>query len=237
MLLAELSLLPGTIFTSTMPSMFRTVLAGILITLGLYFASYPELKSELTPWSNQLANIAESVFPEGVEKSRLWTSLGAISALYGVMLSSTAQGILSHPLLCRLGKLSLAIFLIHVAVLRTVFIWILYGVFSRTPVNEKGVPIQGAAYPLPSKPYQVFASIITVGVVLYAANLWHIYIEPWFVWGADKIDEYTFAQDNTVVLPPPAQSPMLLTPSESLSTTSTCGNDDERAEDHNEKGA
>jgi hypothetical protein len=211
MIMAELILLPGTFFTSTNASILRTIIAYLFFILGLYLASYPELRPELSYWSKGLANTINSISPAGMDQARLSTSLGTILIMYGVLLSDSAKRFLSHPFFTKLGQISLGIFLLHMAVVRTVFVWLLYGIFSGRPTDEKtGLPISDAMYAMPTKPYRFFAAIISLGVVLYVADLWHTYLDPWFLWAIEKIDERIFSSDLPLTLPksaPISQTP------------------------------
>ncbi|KAI9848908.1 MAG: hypothetical protein M1838_000349 [Thelocarpon superellum] len=177
------------------------VLTPILMIGGLYLASFPAACAEWTPWSNRLLEIARWVFPNDADIPRFYSAIGLDLVIMGIHLSTTARDVLTHRLLLFLGRNSFAVYLIHGTLLRTVLIWMLYGI-SGQPWTAQ-VPHEGDGDPppptyLPMRGASVIAVAFPAWVLLVytAAHLWTTHVDSACARLSQRLEKHAFETDN-----------------------------------------
>ncbi|KAF2757389.1 hypothetical protein EJ05DRAFT_476655 [Pseudovirgaria hyperparasitica] len=159
-----------------------------LIFLGLYVASYPDgLPDRVAtqPWSAQLQYFATYIFPEGEDLSvqKRYTALGVDLVCIGIWLSPHIKEWLSCRFLMYLGRSSFAVYLIHGTLMRTVLMWMIYGV-SGQPWELMTNQETGEEYPKdylhPYGPWVFYFAIpVWIGLVYVCAHMWTEYVDSW----------------------------------------------------------
>ncbi|PGH06076.1 hypothetical protein AJ80_08244 [Polytolypa hystricis UAMH7299] len=123
MVLAELSFY----LKPTSPSRLTSPIPYLSALLGLYLCSYPDSFAEQTPWSRQLLELGQRIFPQGAMMGRYWPGLGAQILCFSVLNSPSMRKALSSPVLKWLGGLSYPIYLLHGMVMRSLMAWLTFG--------------------------------------------------------------------------------------------------------------
>lgn len=189
-------------------SFLRTFLSGTAILLGLYLCSYPEEHPEWSIWSAGLENLAQYIFPHGVEFARYYPGLGVNILTLGVMFNNTAKRILSNHFFTWMGKLSFAIYLLHAPLIRTVLTYVLFG-FSIRPSggkDEKGNQLPPGWLPLANRWVCVFAIPLFYLFLYRVANLWAAYVDPFCARVTQWFEDLVFRDDSKMVM----EKPLLL---------------------------
>lgn len=134
-LLADLSLhRPTQMFIASRSRILSFVVAPLLILLGLMVASYPQEHEDWSAWSLWMSNTfvkpdnGSLLVPKGTDAPRRFTALGIQLCAIAVFLSPMLRETLSHRILLWFGHHSFAVYLTHGTILRTVGIWIAYGI-------------------------------------------------------------------------------------------------------------
>ncbi|KAK7541960.1 acyltransferase 3 [Phyllosticta citribraziliensis] len=179
------------------------IMAPFLVVLGLYFASYPVDGPEWLTWSRQLLEFSHSLFPEGSDVPRRYTALGLDIVVLGLFLSSGAKDILSNKYFMWLGKNSFAVYLTHGTLLRTILVWMLYGI-SGEPFeevrNEEG-EIIGNWLPGPGTLTFSIAIPIWLAVVYTVAHLWTTYVDSYCAKLTQRLEKKVFEDGEEKGLP------------------------------------
>jgi hypothetical protein len=180
------------------------VLSSTLIFLGLFANSYPEVKPEWAPWSDNMSTLGHYIFPERAEYARFYPSLGAQMICLGVMFNQTAKRLLSTRLPCFMGRHSFAVYLIHAPLIRTVFTWMLYGLSQRPPSpgkDDKGNDLPRPWVPLTSR-WSLFIVIPLFYLIVYRlAVLWSTYVDPACGRVCNWIEQKIFRQEERMEKP------------------------------------
>ena len=150
-LLADLSLhRPTQNFIASHHRVLSLAVAPLLILTGLYIGSYPQEHEDWAPWSRQLQHYfvnmdppegmpkGSYLIPEGTDPRRRLTAAGIQLCCIAVFLSPMLREALSNRWLLWLGHHSFAVYLTHGTILRTVGIWVAYGMSGKVPVREDG---------------------------------------------------------------------------------------------------
>jgi hypothetical protein len=203
LLLAELNFEPQCQdFISAHPHI-TSLVSPVLMFIGMYSASYPEMHPEWAGWSTGMLTFGRYIFPLGVEFGRFYPALGANLIVLGIFFNDTAKRILSHPALCWLGRLSLGIYLLHPILIRTVLTWMLYGFSSWPPSpgkDDEGKDIFGGWIPLTSGWVVVFALPVFFFLLLRLAQLWAEHVDPWCAEATNWLERKTFTDETKLVL-------------------------------------
>ncbi|KAK3066122.1 hypothetical protein LTS18_002007, partial [Coniosporium uncinatum] len=180
-LLAEFSLHPCIAAYSTNRNLVHRIIPFILILTGLFLAGYPNQHADWTPWSNSLRLFAEKLFHQNAKN--FWPTIGVQLTTLGIILSSSAQHALSHPVLTWLGNISFPVYLIHGPLLRSVLNWMLFAFSTPRALVDKDdrgrITREYLRLPKPS-PWHLAYALPTFFVLLLAlAHLWTLRVEPW----------------------------------------------------------
>ena len=181
-----------------------SVLSTSMIFAGLLAISFPEEHPEWAAWSRAMLRLGGYLFPHGAEFARFYPGLGAQLICLGVLLNGPAKRALSAAWPCFLGRVSFAIYLLHAPLLRTVLVWMLYGLSRRPPSpgkDEQGHPLPQPWVPLLSK-WALVICIPVWYVLLYRlAALWVAHVEPFCGRVTNWIEERIFRDDSRVEKP------------------------------------
>lgn len=172
---------------SVMRRLFRLspILTPPFLFIGLYLMSFPTDFPDHAPWSLYLLELGQSLASNVNEWGRWWNSFGALSFLFAILISPLLRRALTHPLLQWLGNNSFSIYMIHGAVMRSVFTWILYlgqePIYHEPTIEEYELdPFATGvwSYPLPSHGWTIVSIALFIPVLASCAHLWTRKVEP-----------------------------------------------------------
>ncbi|KAL1861398.1 hypothetical protein Daus18300_008929 [Diaporthe australafricana] len=151
-LLADLSLhRPTQNFIASNHRILSLVVAPLLILSGLFLGSYPQEHEDWSRWSLGLqqtfvnmdppspgASRGSFLVPEGTDARRRFSSIAIQFCAVAVFVSPVLREALSNRYFLWLGRHSFAVYLVHGTILRTVGMWIAYGLTPRFEQHEDG---------------------------------------------------------------------------------------------------
>lgn len=157
------------------------VASSCLIVLGLFLCSFPEEHHEWAKWSASIATIGNKFMAKGGELSRYVHSAGAQFLILGIQFSGVAKQVLSGKVLGWMGKNSFAVYLIHPLFIRTVLVWIMYGVVKLPhDLDDDGTPMEPGILIWYKGYGTTFAALTVFYLVLYvASDYWTTCVEAW----------------------------------------------------------
>ncbi len=166
-------------YASTPTAIQRTVLPAILITTGIFLASYPEDHFEWAPWSKTMQKYSVYFVPHENETPRYFTAFGLELISFGIHYSPRMKDFLANKYLLWLGKNSFAVYLLHGSLVRSLLVWLLWGISPNPPTqNDKGEMVPGPALVIKS-PWLIAFWLPPFFVLLYViANFWMQYVDP-----------------------------------------------------------
>jgi hypothetical protein len=169
------------------------VLAPILVLIGLLLGSYPENEPQWMPWSAAMQYYSNYIFPRENETHRFYTGLGLIFISLGIHFSHSAKIFLSSRYLLWFGRQSFAVYLLHGSLLRSIAVWMFYGIHLPGDVMVEGGGIQPGP-PLPICGRFQFWTLLPIWVFLvYAcAVVWTNHVDPWCARTTEKMVKYVF---------------------------------------------
>lgn len=172
-------------------------LTPIFIVSGLMLASYPEKNPEWRPWSMHMERWGHTLFPTDAEFPRYYSSLGLFLITLGIHLSSTVKDILSNRVLLWFGKNSFAVYLLHGTLLRTVLVWMLFGVSFPKDVEQDGKMVPGPALQITGN-VGWYTWVPIWLVLLYSiANQWTKHVDPFCARMTAKMERYMFDEEHS----------------------------------------
>jgi len=204
-ILAEISLLPITAkYSHTPPRPCLTSLLPIAIfILGLILSSYPENQAETAFWSSSLSYLGSFIIPAGGDCWRSFTSLGAQFIVLSLIFSHPLQKPFSHPFLTWLGRISLPVYLLHGPLMRTVLVWMVFGL--KVPPIVQSTDKDGNTFNmqpligLPGLPRTLISIAVFLALLLLSAHVWSVYVDRWCDNIMKWVDQRVLGED--VVLP------------------------------------
>ncbi|GAB1319981.1 Acyltransferase 3 [Madurella fahalii] len=192
-LLAELAQhRPTQNFITTHQRLLTFVVAPILLLIGGYVGSYPQEHEDWAPWSSRLhqfllnpdeegQNRGSFLVPKGAGVHRRTSAFFIMCTAISISISPLLQKLLSHRLLIWLGHHSFAVYLVHGTILRTVGIWIVYGITGEpwTPagVNEDGSKQEQEWLHPKSWSHKFVGVLVFVGLTYTAAWAWMKWVD------------------------------------------------------------
>lgn len=177
----------------------RVVVAPALIIFGLFIASYPKERPEWCGWSTWLWNLNGYLFPYGGDFPKYWTALGLDCIIMGIHLSPPAKDFLSTKYWLWLGKHSFAVYLIHGTLLRTVLVWMVYGIGQpwQESVNEQGERVKPEWLPIRGgRGMLLFWIPIWIGMVYGLAHLWMKHVDAWCARITQQLEKHCFEEKS-----------------------------------------
>lgn len=97
-----------------------------LLGIGLVLMSWPKNRAESLTWTRLIQRALVDTLPRVLDAERLVGTIGVLLVILGVMISPRIRISLAHPFLLWLGRISFAIYLLHMLVLRLAMPWLLF---------------------------------------------------------------------------------------------------------------
>lgn len=135
------------------------IAVGCVLVFGLHLASFPELGGSKTPGFTWLAAI--------VFNSRYWQSIGAVIIVACVAKLSILRRIFSSSLLQYLGRISFALYLVHLPLLSTLGWRLVPTVWE----------VVGRAHVLNKFGGLLITFVLTLPLVVWAADLFYRFFD------------------------------------------------------------
>lgn len=208
-LLAEFSLHPTVVAYANNRNMLHRTIPYIFLLVGLFLAGYPNRHAEWTFWSNSLRLLSEKVFFQNPRN--FWPTIGVQLVTVSIILSSSLQHALSHPIFTWLGNISFPIYLIHGPLLRSVLNWMLFAFSTPNKIKETNnngeVTKEYLRLTKPTPWHLAYALPIFFVLLLALAHLWTLKIEPWCAWATKTLEERmvgkppSTSEDRSTLLP------------------------------------
>lgn len=194
-LLADLSLhVPLQNFLARWNKVLTFTITPALIIGGLYLGSYPPEHADWMPWSEQLYQVfvnpdpqnpgkrLGTVFvPAGTPAGTRMTTVCVQFCAVAIFLSPSLRDALSHSWLTWLGHHSFAVYLVHGTILRTVGMWIVYGMTAEGWVppgnNQDGSPRPEHFLAPRGRGHIQIAVVVFTGLTYLAAWAWMKYVD------------------------------------------------------------
>jgi hypothetical protein len=178
-----------------------------LATIGLLVASYPGDHPEWIGWSSAMFDLAQYIFPAGVNVGKRYTAIGIDMIILAIYLSPSTKDFLANRLLLWLGKQSFAVYLVHGTMLRVILVWMLYGITGQ-PWEGGEASTDDEREWLPIRPRWVIAISIPVwiGLVYAVAAAWTAYVDPFCARMTQKLERAVFVEDEKGDVPFPVVS-------------------------------
>lgn len=161
-------------------------------------ASYPEANPEWRPWSATMERWAHVIFPKDAEFPRYYSSIGLVCLTFGIHFSTTVKDVLSNKYLLWFGKNSFAVYLLHGMLLRTILVWMMFGIsIPADVVGEDGQMVPGPGLHQRGR-LAWYICVPTWLVILYTiANLWTKHVDAFCARLTFKLERYMFEEKYT----------------------------------------
>lgn len=214
-LLAELSLhRPTQDFLASRARLFSCVIAPIVLFTGLFLGGYPHEHEDWQPWSWWMHNTfvdpagngtrGSLVVPLGSDPPRRFSSACVQLCAIAIFLSPPMREALSHRLLLWLGRHSFAVYLVHGTILRTVGIWIVYGITGEpwTPAgkNPDGTEMEQEWLPPISGHRKKLAVVVFVTLTYVAAWAWMKWVDTACATATQWLENKVFEDEDHAAL-------------------------------------
>ncbi|KAL2141614.1 hypothetical protein VTI28DRAFT_2160 [Corynascus sepedonium] len=186
------------------------VIAPMIFLIGGYVGSYPAEHEDWAPWSARLyrflANPVDGhrtgslIVPNGTDMLRRTSSFFIMCTAVSLFLSPPFQKILSHRLLIWFGHHSFAVYLVHGTILRTVGIWIVYGISGEPFVpggkNEDGSERQPIYVRPKSRTHKMVAIVVFTSLTYMAAWAWMKWVDTACARATQWLEEKVFDDED-----------------------------------------
>lgn len=182
----------------------------MIFLIGGYVGSYPAEHEDWAPWSARLyrflANPVDGhrtgsfIVPNGTDMLRRTSSFFIMCTAVSLFLSPPFQKILSHRLLIWFGHHSFAVYLVHGTILRTVGIWIVYGISGEPFVpggkNEDGSERQPIYVKPKSRTHKMVAIVVFTSLTYMAAWAWMKWVDTACARATQWLEEKVFDDED-----------------------------------------
>lgn len=150
------------------------------------------------PWSNLMLKLSDYIFPSShPDTPRFYTGLGLTFIATGIHFSDSVKQLLSHKYLLWLGKNSFAVYLLHGTLLRTVLVWMQYGIIAPADIqNEDGTVSEGKHLELGGRLRFWFWIPVWFVLQYWVANLWTGWVDPFCARITEGIEKRVFATED-----------------------------------------
>lgn len=195
MLLAELAQhRPTQNFISSYQRIFTFIVAPALLLIGGWVGSYPQEHEDWAEWSQNLhnwllnpeglegsENLGSLLVPKGSNIHRRTSAFFIYTVAISIFVSPPIQRLLSHRYFLWFGRHSFAVYLVHGTLLRTVGVWVVYGIsgqpWVKAETNEDGSPQPQEWVHPKSRSHKMLAVMVFTGVTYLAAWAWMKWVD------------------------------------------------------------
>ncbi|KAL2167108.1 hypothetical protein VTG60DRAFT_1699 [Thermothelomyces hinnuleus] len=210
-LLAELSQhRPTQQLLSNHQKLCTYVLSPLIFLIGGYVGSYPAEHEDWAPWSLRLNHFLTNpvgdrrngsfIVPNGTDILRRTSSFFIMCTAVSLFLSPALQKMLSHRLLIWLGHHSFAVYLVHGTILRTVGIWIVYGISGEPFVpggkNEDGSNRDPIYVKPKGRTHKMVAIVVFTTLTYIAAWAWMKWVDTTCARATQWLEEKVFDDED-----------------------------------------
>jgi hypothetical protein len=190
MILAELSMTATAQSSPKSKITVRQIIPYIFAVLGLYLCSFPDSYYEVAPWSNQLYQIGQMIFPANALYGRFWPGVGAQMLSAAILYSPSMRSALSHRYLLWLGSLSFPLYLVHGTLIRSLMTYMIFLPSSLTFEPEIREDGSESRIPVPGKLIIAVMLPIFSVILLVVVKLWAVHVEPYFGVMTDRFERF-----------------------------------------------
>ncbi|KAK3368740.1 acyltransferase family-domain-containing protein [Podospora didyma] len=191
-LLAELAQhRPTQNWISSHQRLLTYIIAPLLILIGGWVGSYPQEHEDWSPWAAHLhrwlvdpagdGSRGSFIVPLGSNVQRRSSAFFVQCSAIAIFLSPLLQKMLSHRYLLWLGHHSFAVYLVHGTILRTVGMWIVYGItgepWKLAAKNEDGTSQPQEWLPMRSRGYIIVGVVVFTALTYTAAWAWMRWVD------------------------------------------------------------
>jgi hypothetical protein len=160
----------------------RRTASVFLMVIGLTVCSYPADHADWQRWSLAIEERLTFLLPLDVHMPKRFTAIGLECFVFGVVLNHTARSFLTSAPLQFLGKYSFAVYLTHGTTLKSVLVWMIYGISGqpwKKTINDKGEEQDPPWLPRCSVAGFVFWVPVWLALVYAVAWVWMRYVDSW----------------------------------------------------------
>ncbi|KAL2181141.1 acyltransferase 3 [Thermothelomyces heterothallicus CBS 202.75] len=186
------------------------VLSPLIFLIGGYVGSYPAEHEDWAPWSLRLNHFLTNpvgdhrngsfIVPNGTDILRRTSSFFIMCTAVSLFLSPALQKLLSHRLLIWLGHHSFAVYLVHGTILRTVGIWIVYGISGEPFVpggkNEDGSNRDPIYVKPKGRTHKMVAIVVFTTLTYIAAWAWMKWVDTTCARATQWLEEKVFDDED-----------------------------------------
>ncbi|KAK0717670.1 acyltransferase 3 [Lasiosphaeria miniovina] len=210
-LLAELAQhRPTQNFISSHHRLLTYIIAPLLLAIGGFVGSYPQEHEDWSPWAEKLHKFL--VDPAGDESrgsfivpllsnvQRRSSSFFIQCLAVALFVSPGIQKLLSHRYLLWLGHHSFAVYLVHGTILRTVGMWIVFGItgepWQPAGKNEDGTQQEQEWLQPRSEGHKLTAIIVFIILTYTAAWAWMRWVDTACARATQWLEKKVFDDDD-----------------------------------------
>ncbi|CAG8983231.1 hypothetical protein HYALB_00002667 [Hymenoscyphus albidus] len=197
--LSELAQMPGHMAWCSARKWTTRILSPILVFIGLLLASYPEHNPEWMPWSHSMLKASAYIFPKDSETPRFYSGIGLEFIALGIHFSPGIKGFLSNKYLLWFGKNSFAVYLLHGNLLRTLLVWMYFGLKVPADIVQADGKVERAPNLALCGRARFWLCLPIWFVVLYSvANQWTKHVDPWCARMTEKFVGYVTMEEQKI---------------------------------------
>ncbi|KAJ4303932.1 hypothetical protein N0V88_001532 [Collariella sp. IMI 366227] len=200
---------PTQTYITTHTRLLTFFVAPLLLIIGGFVGSYPQEHEDWAPWSRALhsALVAEGeyingsiIVPRGTDPQRRTSAFFIMCTAISLFLSPLFQKMLSHRLLIWLGHHSFAVYLVHGTILRTVGMWIVYGIrgepWEAAGLNEDGTPREQEWLRPRSRAHKMVAILVFTSLTYTAAWAWMKWVDTACARATQWLEKKVFEEEG-----------------------------------------
>ena len=164
---------------------------------GLFICSYPSNNADLAGWSRAMIRIGNLILhpqcsspsPSLIVGEHRWafSLIGSAILIYAIHFSAALRRLFSHPYAVFFGSISFPVYLIHSFLMRSVLVWVVYGII---PEEAKAVRFL----------LQTAAFLGYLGLVTWLSVIWRNSIDSFCVSITQWIEEVMVGKKTIIDL-------------------------------------